>query len=294
MAKSNKATKKVEEKPVKVQEPSSDEASSDSDASDASDNASFQSAEESGSDQEESDASESNKRAASDDSDDDEEEETKPEPKRAKVEISREEKPQFGSDGLSLFVGQLDWNCTEDELRAFFEDNGKTVTTVRMSVDRNADQGVKRNRGFGYVDFANAADVAAARELNGVEFQGRNIRIDDATPAPRRQKDENYSPRTSTVFVANIARSLDEAGLREAFESFGTINEVRLPIDRETEQIRGFGYVQFETEEQAEKAVKDMNGVSLNGRPIRTDFSGGPGSERQSTGGRGGRGGRGK
>ncbi|KAI8335408.1 hypothetical protein BC941DRAFT_461962 [Chlamydoabsidia padenii] len=292
-----KSTKKVqEEKPADIVESSSsDEASSDAESVDnsQSDASSDQEGSDNSSDEEEEkEEEESNKRAASEE--EEEEEEDKPEAKRAKVEISREVKPQFGADGLSLFVGQLDWNCTQDQLRAFFEDNGKTVTNVRISMDRNQrDDGVKRNRGFGYVDFATAEDLASARELNGTEFQGRNIRIDDATPAPRRQKDENYSTRTSTVFVANIARSLDEAGLREAFESFGTITDVRLPVDRETEQIRGFGYIQFETEDQAEKAVKEMNGVSVNGRPLRTDFSGGPNSDRNQNngGGRGGRGG---
>ncbi|ORZ06084.1 hypothetical protein BCR42DRAFT_176185 [Absidia repens] len=291
MAKSTK----VQEKAADIVESSESEDSSDSDASSASgvksenNDSSDSSDNESGDDSEDSDKEVNNKRAASED--DEEESEQDKAPKRAKVEVSREEKPQFGGEGLSLFVGQLDWNCTEDQLRAFFEDNGKSVTTVRMSLDRNAPEGVRRNRGFGYVDFANSEDLESARELNGVEFQGRNIRLDTATPAVRRQKDENYSPRTNTVFVANICRSLDEAGLREAFEPFGSIVEVRLPISRETEQIRGFGYIQFSSEEEAEKAVKEMNGVSVNGRPLRTDFSGQRDDDRSRFNGEGGRGG---
>ncbi|KAI8098913.1 uncharacterized protein BX664DRAFT_255317 [Halteromyces radiatus] len=332
MAKSSvKKASKKEEKPAAVVETSSDSESESSDDSsvksseenavdqDSSDDSSS-SADSSDDDKEESDVEDSsdessdsddsseegeeeveetknNKRSASEEENEEEEEEEQA-PKRAKVEISKEPKPQFGASGLSLFVGQLDWNCTEEQLREFFEDNGKKVQSIRMSLDRNAPSGVKRNRGFGYVDFANKKDMDDALTLNGVEFQGRNIRLDVATPATPRRKDENYSPKTNTVFVANISRDLDEAGLREAFESFGNIVEVRLPIDRATEQIRGIGYIQFETDDQAEKAVKEMNGVSVNGRPIRTDFGGQPDGDRsrfnkERGGFRGGRGGRG-
>ncbi|CAO3657094.1 unnamed protein product [Mucor hiemalis] len=139
-------------------------------------------------------------------------------------------------------------------------------------------------------------------KLDGTEFMGRTIKVDNATPATPRGKDENFGPKTNTVFMANLAHSLDEDSIRQAFEKFGTIvGDVRLPVNRDTGKIRGIGYVQFETEDEAEAAVKGMNGVSIEGRPIRTDFSGGDDSSRVGSrpprggfgGGRGGGRGRG-
>ncbi len=74
-----------------------------------------------------------------------------------------------------LYVGNLPFSATEDEIRELFSQHG-TVSTVTVVVDRETG----RPRGFGFVEME---DVTAAIEaLNGFEFGGRTLRVDEARP----------------------------------------------------------------------------------------------------------------
>ncbi|KAI7891113.1 uncharacterized protein EV154DRAFT_394763, partial [Mucor mucedo] len=245
------------------------------------------SAEESSAEEEESSAEEEeqdNKRALSED---EEEEQVEERPKKI-VKVEEVVKKTFGADGATVWVGQLSYEAKSEDVKEHFSQCGEIVE-VRLRMDYDTG----RSKGFAHIDFADEAGKAEAMKLDGSEFMGRTIKVDNATPANPRVKDTNFGPKTDTVFMANLAHGLDEDAIRQAFEKFGTIvGDVRLPVNRDTGKIRGIGYVQYENADQAEAAVLGMNGVSIEGRPIRTDFSGGDDSARVG-GGRGGRGGRG-
>lgn len=70
------------------------------------------------------------------------------------------------------------------------------------------------------------------------------------------------------LFVGNLSFKTTEAELEEAFSKSGTVVSVAIPTDRETGRKRGFGFVEMETKEMADAAVKDFNGQSLDGRQI--------------------------
>merc|ERR1711998_601558 len=72
----------------------------------------------------------------------------------------------------------------------------------------------------------------------------------------------------------------------------GTVTNVRLATDRETGQPRGFGHVEFDSEEATEKAVTEMNGTDLDGRSLRIDYAGA--KKEDGKGGKGGKGSKGK
>jgi RNA recognition motif-containing protein len=75
-----------------------------------------------------------------------------------------------------LFVGGLSWGTSDDGLRAAFESFGEVVE-AKVVLDRDTG----RSRGFGFVTFADdAAATRAMEEMNGVELEGRNIRVDEA------------------------------------------------------------------------------------------------------------------
>ena len=111
-----------------------------------------------------------------------------------------------------------------------------------------------------------------------------------------------------TVFVGNLAWDIDEDTLKEAFKECGEIKMVRFATDRETEEFKGYGHLEFYETEATDKAVK-MAGTNILGRPIRVDYAndrrknynggggggrgnrfGGRGGGRDYGGGRGGRG----
>lgn len=70
------------------------------------------------------------------------------------------------------------------------------------------------------------------------------------------------------IFVASLPYQLEEADVRETFEEFGTVSSVKLILDKETGKKRGFGFVEMPDEEQAQKAISELNGLEVFGRNI--------------------------
>ncbi len=97
------------------------------------------------------------------------------------------------------------------------------------------------------------------------------------------------------LYVGNLAWATDDNGLREAFEQFGEVSDCKVITDRDTGRSRGFGFVTFNEGEDADKAIAEMNGTELNGRPLRVneaeDRRGGRGGGGRRGGGYGGGGG---
>lgn len=76
------------------------------------------------------------------------------------------------------------------------------------------------------------------------------------------------------MFVGNLAFSTRDDSLRRAFEKFGEITNIKVAIDRDG-RSKGFGFVEFATHKEAQKALDAMNGADVDGRAIRANFSGG-------------------
>ena len=82
----------------------------------------------------------------------------------------------------NLFVGNLTFNTTEDALRGLFSPFGE-VQQVRIMTDRDTG----KSRGFAFVEMAQDEDAAKAiGALNGKEFEGRVLTINEARPRPER------------------------------------------------------------------------------------------------------------
>ena len=79
---------------------------------------------------------------------------------------------------MKLFVGNLSFDTTENDLQVLFEDYG-TVTEVSLVNDRVTG----RSRGFAFVTFSSAPEgQAAVTALEGKEFRGRNLTVNEARP----------------------------------------------------------------------------------------------------------------
>jgi|RhiMethySRZTD1v2_1073278.scaffolds.fasta_scaffold1210390_2 RNA recognition motif-containing protein len=101
------------------------------------------------------------------------------------------------------------------------------------------------------------------------------------------------------LYVGNLAYSTTEESLRARFAEFGNVASAMVVIDRMSGRSRGFGFVEFSTPEEGQKAIESLNGADLDGRaivvnPAREREAGGGGGGRRGGGGRGpGGGGRG-
>jgi RNA recognition motif-containing protein len=89
---------------------------------------------------------------------------------------------------VNIYVGNLSYNTTEDDLRSMFEAHGQ-VDRASLAMDRTTG----RARGFGFVEMPNDAEAKTAMDaLNEAEVQGRRMQVNEARPkserAPRRDR----------------------------------------------------------------------------------------------------------
>ena len=92
------------------------------------------------------------------------------------------------------------------------------------------------------------------------------------------------------IYVGNMSFDVSESELREAFEQFGEITEVRLIMDKFSGKSKGFGFIEMPSKDEAEKAIEEMNGKDFNGRALNVNEA----KPKTDRGGRGGRGGGGR
>lgn len=94
------------------------------------------------------------------------------------------------------------------------------------------------------------------------------------------------------LYVGNLAFQTAEDVIRDVFEEVGEVTDVKLITDRETGRSRGFAFVTMATDEAAQKAISELDGASLDGRPLRVNEAE-ERRDRRGPGGGGGGGGRG-
>lgn len=73
------------------------------------------------------------------------------------------------------------------------------------------------------------------------------------------------------LFVGNLPWSVDDAALGELFSSYGEVTSARVITDRDSGKSRGFGFVEFESSEDAETAMNEMDGVEVEDRELNVD-----------------------
>jgi len=91
------------------------------------------------------------------------------------------------------------------------------------------------------------------------------------------------------LYVGNLPYSASETSVREAFSKCGTVSSVSIISDRDTGQSKGFGFVEMSSDAEAQAAISQLNGTSLDGRQIKVNEA----KPKTPGGGGGGGGGRG-
>lgn len=225
---------------------------------------------------------ESKKRKA-DDSDSDSDSDEQPKKKR---NVTLEERlPIKGEEGeheYSVFVGQIPFEATEDDVRELFNQIGKVV-----DVDLPKYEGSK-NRGFGHVKFSKKKDVSKALKKEGdLELKGRTLVIKEAKPIQERKSiAERSKTKSNTMFIGNLPYSATEDDIRRICVKYGNVQDIRHLSQN------GVAFVVFNTVDECTKAIDSLSGMRLQGRSLRTDYDSGS-KQKGAGGGRGGRGGRG-
>lgn len=73
------------------------------------------------------------------------------------------------------------------------------------------------------------------------------------------------------LYVGNLAWTVTDQDLQEVFSEAGKVDSAQVIIDRATNRSRGFGFVEMDSDDAAESAIKKLNGRDIKGRAIRVN-----------------------
>ncbi|CAG5125635.1 unnamed protein product [Candidula unifasciata] len=165
---------------------------------------------------------------------------------------------------------QLSARIRPRDLEEFFSSVGK-VKDVRLITDNKT----RRSKGICYVEFADPESVPLAIGLTGQKLLGVPILVQPsqaeknraqaaATPAPQKA---NEGPMR--LYVGSLHFNITEDMLRGIFEPFGKMVDVKIMRDHDSQRSLGFGFISFANSEDAQKALDQLNGFELAGRPMK-------------------------
>ena len=97
----------------------------------------------------------------------------------------------------------------------------------------------------------------------------------------------------TNLFVGGLAYKVTDDELNDFFATVGTVTSAKVIVDKYSNQSKGFGFVEMSTDEEAKKAIDELNGKELEGRPIAISEAR-PREERKPSGGGYGGGGGGR
>jgi RNA recognition motif-containing protein len=92
----------------------------------------------------------------------------------------------------------------------------------------------------------------------------------------------------NNIYVGNLPFNVDSQEVEDLFTQYGSVTSVNLITDRETGRLRGFGFVEMGTDDEAEAAIEALNGTDLKGRTLTVNEARPRGDRGGDRGGRGG------
>ncbi|XP_056128872.1 RNA-binding protein 39a isoform X3 [Lampris incognitus] len=172
-------------------------------------------------------------------------------------------------DARTVFCMQLAARIRPRDLEDFFSAVGK-VRDVRMISDRNS----RRSKGIAYIEFVEANSVPLAIGLSGQRLLGVPIIVQASQAEKNRAAAmannlQKGSCGPMRLYVGSLHFNITEEMLRGIFEPFGRIESIQLMMDSETGRSKGYGFITFADAECAKKALEQLNGFELAGRPMK-------------------------
>ncbi|KAJ7960870.1 heterogeneous nuclear ribonucleoprotein 1-like [Quillaja saponaria] len=188
------------------------------------------------------------------------------------------------SDLGKLFIGGISWDTDEERLKEYFGKYGEVIEAVIMR-----DRATGRARGFGFIVFADPA-LAERVIMDKHIIDGRTVEAKKAVPRDdqntlnRNTGNLHGSPglgRTKKIFVGGLASTVTESDFKKYFDQFGTITDVVVMYDHNTQRPRGFGFITYDSEEAVDrvlyKTFHELNGKMVEvKRAVPKEVSPGP------------------
>ncbi|KAI3417771.1 uncharacterized protein J3R85_014226 [Psidium guajava] len=195
-------------------------------------------------------------------------------------ESGDEERVSGSSRGYGrLYVGNLPYSMNSSQLAEVFEEAGRVIN-VEVVYDRVTD----RSRGFAFVTMGSVEEAQEAiRMFDGSQLGGRTVKVnfpevpkggEREVMGPRiRNSNRSFVDSPHKIYAGNLGWGLTSQGLRDAFADQPGLLSAKVVYDRDSGKSRGFGFVSFESAEAVESALDAMNGVEVEGRPLRLNLA---------------------
>ncbi|KAL5975102.1 hypothetical protein ACLOJK_031778 [Asimina triloba] len=189
--------------------------------------------------------------------------------------VHRQERNQTdGSQNFTnVYVKNLSEGTTDEDLKNVFGTYGPITSAVIMC-DVSG-----KSRGFGFVNFQNPEDAAAAVEnLNNSLFnekvwyvgkaQRKSERVAELKAKYEQERSDRFAKlQGANLYMKNLKDDIDDEKLKELFSEFGTITSCKVLLDSHGHS-RGCGFVAFSTPEEANRARTEMSGKYMGKKPL--------------------------
>jgi len=168
-----------------------------------------------------------------------------------------------------IYVGSIFYEVKEESVRTTFGHFGP-IRSISMSWDA----ATNKHKGFAFIEFETPeAAQLSLEQMNGVLMGGRNIKVGRPSNMPQAQpiidqlteEAKNYN----RIYISSIHPDLTEQDVQSVFEAFGNIKSSSLVRDPTTGKHKGFGFIEYDTNQAAQDAINSMNLFDLGGQLLR-------------------------
>merc|ERR1712038_2082613 len=173
--------------------------------------------------------------------------------------------PSLRRSGVgNVFIKNLDKTIDNKAMYDTFSAFGN-ILSCKVAQDMSNGE----SKGYGFVHFeTEEAALNAIQKVNGMLLNGKKVFVGRFVPRKEREVELGEKARRFTnVYIKNVNEEYDEAKLTEMFEKYGKISSVKI-MKSEEGKSKGFGFVSFDTPEEAQVAVDDLNGKDLEGKTL--------------------------
>ncbi|XP_062189818.1 oligouridylate-binding protein 1-like isoform X2 [Phragmites australis] len=161
----------------------------------------------------------------------------------------------------SVFVGNVHVQVTEALLREVFQSVGLVEGCKLIRKEKSS---------YGFVDYYEHRSAALATlTLNGRQIFGQPIRVNWAYASGQREDTTDHF----NIFVGDLSPEITDSALFAFFSGYASCSDARVMWDQKTGRSRGYGFVSFRDQQDAQSAINDLNGQWLGSRQIRCNWA---------------------